>query len=73
MKRKVLLTRCNNSMTRMRMIKVRTIIMIKSRNDNCKYDDDVIIDNNNDTDKSAGRMFNTCLISDLGVQSVRAK
>ena len=35
--------------------------------------DDVIIDNNNDTDKSAGRMFNTCLISDLGVQSVRVK
>ena len=47
--------------------------MIKLRNDNYKYDDDVVIDNNNDTDKSADRMFNTCLISDLGVQSVRAK
>ena len=40
--------------------------MIKSRNDNYKYDDDVIIDNNNDTDKIADRMFNNCLISYLG-------
>ena len=47
--------------------------MIKSRNDNYKYDDDVIMDNNNDSDKSADRMFNTCPISDLGVQSVRVK